>query len=393
MSRNYDWSPLGFYSDPVPGEPSTLTTQVAKYRAIATSIQDSATNLTAIINNYASQSEFVEAFAEQAEEVIGDIRKAKKKYSGFANAVDSYIEPLREGRRASYQLLLQAQSGDSDLATAEKWQRYWQQEWYDADPADQPDIQKKIDRYEDDAADARLALQGLYSQITDIVAAVHTAAKAAADAIQETGDNSGINDSGWTQFWTNNQWISKLVDVLAVIAAVALIVALCIPGLNVLVGAIILIGTIIAAVSALIAVMEATAGTKTWGEAIFAVALAILPVAGTFLKPAAAAVRAGMAAGKPALMASSAAQGIRGVTGPSAALAIEHLVAMAKPSLLSKILLGSADDLARMQAIRNLTIGPSGLIDDALRGSTWKILFGGSPAVDLVLGVRSILSW
>lgn len=393
MARNYDWSPLGFYSDPVPGEPSTLTTQVAKYRTIASNIQASANNLTAIVNNYASQSEFVEAFAEQAEDVIGDIRKAKKKYTGFANAVDSYIEPLREGRRASYALLLQAQNGDGDLATAEKWLRHWQQEFYDADPADQPEIQKKIDRYEDDVTDARAALQGLSTQIMDIVATVHTAARAAADAIQESGDNSGINDSGWTQFWTNNQWISKLVDVLAVIAAVALIVALCIPGLNVLVGAIILIGTIIAAVSALIAVMEATAGTKTWGEAIFAVALAILPVAGTFLKPAAAALKAGIAAGKPALMASSAAQGIRGVTGPSAALAIEHLVARANPSIVAKIFLGSADELAKIQAIRNLTIGPSSLIDNALSGSTWKVLFGGSPALDLALGVRAILSW
>jgi hypothetical protein len=100
-----------------------------------------------------------------------------------------------------------------------------------------------------------------------------------------------------------------------------------------------------------------------------------------------------MAAGKPALMASSAAQGIRGVTGPSAALAIEHLVAAAKPAWWAKIALGSADELVKIQAIRNLTIGPSTLIDDALRASTWKVLFGGSPALDLALGVRAILSW
>ena len=49
MSRNYDWSPLGFYSDPVPGVPSDLRTQVAKYKQIAADIvSDTARNVVVV---------------------------------------------------------------------------------------------------------------------------------------------------------------------------------------------------------------------------------------------------------------------------------------------------------------------------------------------------------
>ncbi len=387
MSRNYDWSPLGFYSDPVPGEPTVLTAQVKKYKDIAENIQSAATGLQSIVNNYSALGDFVEAFTEQADEVIGRIRKAKKKYTGFANAVESYIGPLTDARQESYDLLIHARTAHADLEEAESKLYYWRNEKWDADPADLPMIEKKIDKWEAAETTARNHLQSYGQSVYVVIGDLHAAAQRAADAIEETGDASGINDSGWVQFWeANGGWIDGVLNVLSIVAAVALVICLCIPGLNVLVGALLLIGTIIAMAMALNSVLQATAGTKSVTDAIIDVALALIPFGiGKLLRPAAKLAQAGANAAKPALMASSAAQGIRGVTAAKAATDVAEIVANAKPAWWMKALLGSADELAQIQAIKNITIGPSTLINAALKGQMWKLGLEGSPVVDVFI--------
>lgn len=393
MSRSYDWTPLGLNSDPVPGEPSVLTAQVKKYRDIASNIQNGATSLSAIVNDYASQSDFIEEFAFQAEEVIGRIKKAKTKYSGFADAVESYIGPLSTARQDSYNLLMAARSASDDLATAEYWRRHYQTEYWEAEEGDRPAIQKDIDRYEDDAADARALITSNSDELWAILSRCQAAAEAAASAIEETGDASGINDSAWVQFWEEyGGWIDGALTVLAVVAAIVLVVALCIPGVNVAVIA--LIGAIslgIAIATALNAWLQVSAGTKSITDAIIETALALIPFGiGKIIKPAAAVVQAAMRAGKPAMIASSQALHISGVTGPVAAARIAELVAKATPAQWLKPLLGSADELAQIQAIRGITRGPSTLINAALDGQMWKLALDGSPLADAVLGATGI---
>lgn len=389
MTRNYDWSPIGFYSDPVPGVPSDLRTQVARYKAIATNIGDGATNLQAIIDNYASQSEFIDAFAEQAEEVIGRIRKAKKKYTGFAEAVESYIGPLSTARSDSLALLQSAQTAQSDLAYAEKWAEIYYRDLQEAtDPADQASITRKLNRQEDDANDARAILSSATSQIWTIIEICHAAAKAAADAIQETGDASGINDSAWVQFWEEyGDTIDTIVNIIGWVGAALVIVALFVPGLNVLVlgsmSLIFLIGAAIALIQVANAVCQATAGTKSIQDAVIEIALAVIPVGiGAAFKPAASALKAGEAAASQTLWGSIGGQGIEGFTHAMAGESIEALIKGGQASVLERLLVGGADDLAKLAILQesSLTLaGTAGHAGEVIAGQMWKFALEESP--------------
>lgn len=391
MARNYDWSPTGYYSDPVPGVPSDLRTQVTKYKNIATNISTGANNLQAIINNYASQSEFIEAFSEQAEEVIGRIRKAKKKYTGFAEAIEGYIEPLATARRDSYNLLLAAQTAQSDLAYAEKWAAiYYQDLLEETDEAEQTRITKKLNKQEQDAADARDVLTNANNQMWQIVDTCHKAAKAAADAIQETGDASGINDSAWVQFWEEHgATIDTIVDIIGWVGAALVIVALFVPGLNVLVlgsmSLIFLIGAAIALIQVANAVCQLTAGTKSVQDAIVEIALAVIPVGiAAAFKPAASALKAGQTAATQTLWGSISGQGVEGFTQAAAGEIIENMIKGQTAGVMERLLVGGADDLAKLALLQesSLTLaGTAGKAGEVIAGQLWKFALESSPLI------------
>ena len=103
-----DWSPLGWYEDPVPGSPDSVQDGADAMAAVATTISEAAENLRSIAASEGQVSLAVDAFRERALEVAGQIELVHDRYSGAADALSGYVEPLRSAQSLAREALEEA---------------------------------------------------------------------------------------------------------------------------------------------------------------------------------------------------------------------------------------------------------------------------------------------
>lgn len=370
MARSYDWSPLDIYDDPIPGSPSTLRDEAKKFRAVADSIANTATQLRSLARASNSVGEFADEFKVQAEEVADRITKAKKRYKGFAEALNDYATPLGKVQSDSVAALNRAITARSNISSAAALEKQWRKELEEPDlsAADIKHYQKLLDKATNDRVEAESEIYYAKNDLQDVIYERDSEAQKAANAISKVGEDSGINDTGWdnwVQFWEENgEWIDTVVTIIGYVAAAFVIIALFVPGLNILVGGVIglvmLVSVIAAGLTILNAVCQASAGTKSVNQAVIEVGLALLPFGiGKLASPGAKAgeqlLGEAIEAGSRTVVASSAAQGVEGVTRSVAAEAIEAALA------------NRVGDLAKLQELARLGLTVSDGVGPTVR--------------------------
>ncbi|WP_166865936.1 hypothetical protein [Salinibacterium sp. ZJ70] len=263
------------------------------------------------------EGEAVVAIRETAIEVAGRIGRAHDRYDGVATALEGYVEPLRTAQNSSLSLLDQAESLRTDRDHAHQRTDYWHGElqrlMYGG--GDEREVDEARDKYvywNNRAVSLQNDIAGLVSQLNTVIEARDTAAEKAAKQIEKVDSSGDLNDSIWDnvdQFLTENPWIDGFLAWAGWIAAALVIVAMFIPGLNVIAAA---VAIAVAVAVSLNALAKAATGRISPWEAVFEIGLAVLPFGiGKLAKGAVAAFTPVVATSR---MTSAAGSGIKGVT-------------------------------------------------------------------------------
>ena len=342
MSRPTDWSPVGYSSDPVPGDPVRVQTIGRLYVGTADAIDRAASNISTALGDDFGRSQAVDAIREQAEEVARRIGMAEERYRGVGDAMIAYAPRLQTAQSDSATALQLAIDAAGAGARAAGMVDYYQDRIADpaTPPANLPALQSSLQRWQTEASTARAGAGSAQQQVRAAIDARDAAANAAVQAIRDVENSGDLNDSMWDEVvqWVqeNQDTLDLIVEILGYIATAVMVVALFVPGLNVVVG---IVATVAAVATIVNAGLQVAAGTMSVGEALFNVALAALTFVGgraigQGMQRIIQTARPGVASG---VMGGAARAGIRGVTREVAASRVATAWNVSRPRQLSLI--------------------------------------------------------
>ena len=243
MTRPADWSPLAD-SDPTPGDPVGVGTLATRYRNTAVEISRQAANLRKLSDGTGDgwDSDAGRVFHDHATDLAGKIEKAHGRYEAAAGALRGFVSPLELAQRQADAALIEAKDAAADMAT------------HAAHPAPStppgstptpptPEQQSAEHRRQSSYDDASGRLGVARRRMEDARGDYDHAASTAGKAIRDVINHDGVHDSMWDKF---GNWIHEHADIIklvlkvvgyivTVLAIAALVIALFIPGLNVLV--------------------------------------------------------------------------------------------------------------------------------------------------------------
>lgn len=282
MSRPSDWSPLDRWSDPVPGEPSEVRKHAAHYTAVADAIADAAARLQAIADYQTSQSKFVDEFRSKASRVASDIIKAQTRYASVGTATAGYATPLENAQNDADAALVKARTARDEADSAQVHIQHYQQELaYNTALTEQEkqDYTTRLHQYQSDHGNYEQIITAAKNSLQQAIDDRDKAAERAIGLISDTEDSNGLSDSGWDQFW--DKYGKEIVDVLSIVATVALIVIAFIPVLGEIEFLLtVIILSVVAVVTILNNLTQMNTGKMSALEGWSEIALSLIPIGG-----------------------------------------------------------------------------------------------------------------
>lgn len=195
MARHYDWSPLGLGSDPIPGDPDEVADAAKRLRDTADAIRSAHDSIKQAANQCGSISEdsdAVDSFMDNADDVASKMIKALPRYEAAADALKSYSSDLAHAQSMSVTALHMAQNAESDR---------------------QAEMAKEEPPGPFDVTPATQAMDAAHKKLNEAVNLRDTSAESAKKKIHNVIDDDDVKDS----FWDN---MSKVADILSTISAV-----------------------------------------------------------------------------------------------------------------------------------------------------------------------------
>lgn len=283
MSRPADWSPVGYGSDPVPGDPARVLTIGRMYVGTADAIDRAASNLTRALGDEFGRAESIDAIRGQAEEVARRIGMAEERYRGVGDAMIAYAAKLQAAQAESAAALSDAEAAEGSQSTANYWVRYYEDKIADpaTPPANLPHLRSQLSTWETKQSAAQGGVSSAIARVATAVTNRDSAAEVAIADVRLVENSGDLNDGFWDDV---SQWVAEHKDVLDIIgnilsglAAIAVFVALLVPGLNLIALAIITINLVYTLANS---ALQVATGNMTTGEAILAVGMAALNFVG-----------------------------------------------------------------------------------------------------------------
>ncbi|MFH8487885.1 putative T7SS-secreted protein [Streptomyces longisporoflavus] len=226
--RPRDWSPLA-ESDPVPGDPEEIRAEVKHMKGVAESLRDQARLLRGIGDDNELKGKFAGKLREESGVLEKHLREVAGRYERVHGHLTNWANDLEEFQTQADKVRTDARQKQDDLAAEKKKQETEDKHGKGADSKqptpsesgaeDDPlrEFRDRLDRIKGDRDDRASHHAGLIRDQLDDV----------------------IEDSWWddTKGWIheNVEAIKLVLDVLGWVATIAGILALFIPGLNVLV--------------------------------------------------------------------------------------------------------------------------------------------------------------
>jgi len=370
VSRPTDWSPLNWYEDPVPGDPDAVSRAATRYGTVAEAIRQASRDLVRVFEDDQLKGESFDALREIATEVSDRIGRAYDRYNGVSVALAGYVGPLRTAQADSAGILDRARVSREEGATAEQRVHFWHDEMMRRAQTGDPELQEAVDRlayWQHQEQQSSQDVGALIAELNGVIAARDAAASTAADAIAEVENSGDLNDGFWDdvdQFLIENPWIQDVIAVASVVVSVLAVIAMFVPGLNLIVLALTIV---VAAAVILNAWAKAGTGRTSIAGAILETALALIPFGiGKGLSAISAAARSGAArAAATSIRTSASGAGMSGITQRVALESIEEL-ASANPgnwlrlpngSLLPKVF-NRTSDFGELLDLATLVKGP-----------------------------------
>jgi hypothetical protein len=232
VSRPTDWSPLAS-SDPVPGEPVTITAEAKRLRDVATEIRSQIGRLRTISGDDTLKGQYAEKLRTAAGELAGQLEKTSGRYERVSGHLSSWAPELEYAQSESVKALQQAQSAEAtrQANTVEHTQPN------QAAPQPTPEQQEAERRRRSALDSAQADLAAAQRQLQHAIDHVRTKGGHVAGQIRAAIDDD-VKDSWWDNVkdWVdrNKDWIKTVTDILSWVATALAVVALFIPGLNII---------------------------------------------------------------------------------------------------------------------------------------------------------------
>lgn len=350
----------------VPGDPGLVNSVADHYESVAASIRGAAARLRSL-DAGSSSSDAIDAFLAEAQQVSASLGKAEGRYGETGSALKTYASELSLAQEAAAPALANHRDAVDDLAAAERLvERYEQLALVATDEVTKQEHldQAVAQRAKADDARGRVALYA--RRLADAHASVETAANVAIAKIDDATDD-GLDDTVWDdlggawdaglaafQTWMeeNDAWISTVVDALTIVGGLLAFASLFIPGLNLVILAVM-------AVSLGLAVGRFAAGTGSALDLAMAlVSVATLGIGGTLVASARSSMR---------VVSTNRVAGLvrSGNTRRLATLRVSKSWSRAQPGLGDRFLLKSFGDEGVAQMLHFLrSTRPGAFADD-----------------------------
>ncbi len=256
----YQWEPLGLSEDPVPGDPGRISQEAAHLASVAKEISDQVSRLHTMAaggTDGALKGQYADKIHSSSKDLADTLDKVVGRYQKVAAALNNWIPDLEQAQKMSLQALNDAEGPAKKLnATV-------------ALPSgNNLTAQQKTDvaNYHTAMKQAQGALEAAKQLLGKATSLRDNSASHYASVIHSACDDS-MKDSWWDSF---KEWVSQyagiikdICQVLEVIATVLAIVALFIPGLDI-VAALLWIGFGLTALALVGRVMLASTGNGSW---------------------------------------------------------------------------------------------------------------------------------
>jgi hypothetical protein len=257
----YQWQPLGLDADPVPGDPSQISEEIAHLAAVARQITGQVAALRKIGGDGTLAGKYADKLRSKSNEVAGDLSKVVGRYQKVASALSGWLPDLEQAQAQSLTALSEAEGPYKTVST----------------PAALPSgshltaqQKQQVQAYHTSVSQAQEALSAAKALLAKATTLRDHSGSYHAGLIRSAIDD-GMKDSFWDQFkndfddvwddvkdWVkkNAWWIGDICTALeaigTVLAVAAFIIAQFIPGLDVLVDGLVL--------AAFLTTLTATAG-------------------------------------------------------------------------------------------------------------------------------------
>lgn len=279
----YQWQPLGWAEDPVPGDPAAISQEAQHLASVAAQITEQVSALRQIASDGTEIGDHADKIRSNAGGLAAELGKLVGRYQQVSSILNSWVPDLEQAQSMSIQALNQAEGpyqqlhqtvalpSGSNLTTQE---------------------QQEVQNYHTAMEQAQGQLDDAQALLNKAIALRDSSGASHANQINNAC-NDGMRDhhSLWgsvesffsgTWSWVTKNWsqivadICTVLEVLATIAAIAaFILAQFVPGLDVLVDALVLGGMIATGAALGGRVLLAATGHGSWLDvAVDAFALA-----------------------------------------------------------------------------------------------------------------------
>ncbi|TSB32821.1 hypothetical protein [Streptomyces benahoarensis] len=229
--RSLDWSPLDLDKDPVRTDLDAVHEAQKRFKNIADTIHDAVAKLDKIIssNSEGLAGGYVEGLKSDAESIKADLKKAGARYDDVVREAGIYEPHLVQGLGDTKKALEKAEEAQGDQAKATGMpdpQKDSDGKISDKEKEKGDDKDKAAKNADNKLADAKKDLQNALDALND-------AGKRFGDAVNCDRYDDGLTDSGWDRFV---DWLARVGgDLFGWLAAAFAILALLIPGVNLIV--------------------------------------------------------------------------------------------------------------------------------------------------------------
>ncbi len=250
------WEPLAS-ENPIPGDPDVSSRAADHYGDVATSMAEAYRALGVIQDMDGFTSDAVEALRSKAEDVRGEIVKAKSRYEAASSALATYAVKHRDAQEAAQALLVRAQDAADQVESAERSADTTRSSYDEAvtrsrstGEAPDPSLWQAVTAADTAESQARGALSSIIGELPEIESQWHSDAAAAADAISESVKADDLND-GWWEKWGSAvaNFVSKWAGRIAMWAGIAALVLGWVPILGQVLAVLALVMTVVALVA------------------------------------------------------------------------------------------------------------------------------------------------
>lgn len=250
----WQWRPLGLDSDPVPGDPQQISEEARHLAAVAKQITGQVAMLRTIAHSGDEVGKHAEKIRSSAGDLANQLDKVVGRYKKVSSALNGWIPELEKAQAMSIQALNEAEGPYSQLN---------QQVALPSGPNLTAKQKQQVQDYNNAMNRAQEQLNAALELLSRATSLRDTQGSYYAGLINQACDDA-VKDSWWEGF---EDWVSQyagiikdICTVLEYIATILAIVALFIPGLDIIV----ILGIAATALALVGRTMLAATGNGSW---------------------------------------------------------------------------------------------------------------------------------